>query len=69
MATAIWDKKNPKSKHKQMSSSEKAKAKKAAKRDGRSSPGLVDNINAMKSKKKKKSGEKKSKRSGGKKKG
>ena len=54
-----------------MSSSEKAKAKKAAKRvRPLVAGGLVDIINAMKSKKKKKkSGEKKSKRSGGKKKG
>ncbi|HZA71875.1 MAG TPA: hypothetical protein VE476_03090 [Propionibacteriaceae bacterium] len=44
----IWDKKNPKTKSKKSTPSEKASAKKRAKKQGRSKPSLVDNINAQK---------------------
>ena len=51
----IWEKKNPKKKSKPLTEQQRAKAKRAAKRHGRSTPSLVDNINAQKSSKKKKS--------------
>ena len=58
-----WE--DPKSKSKSSTPAEKASAKKRAKKQGRSKPSLVDNINAQKtslskggSKKKKKSGAK-----------
>ena len=44
----IWDKKNPKTKSKKSTPSEKASANKRAKKQGRSKPSLVDNINAQK---------------------
>ena len=44
----IWEKKNPKSKSKKSTSAEKASATKRAKKQGRSKPSLVDNINAQK---------------------
>ncbi len=44
----IWDKKNPKSTSKKSTPSERASAKKRAKKQGRSRPSLVDNINAQK---------------------
>lgn len=64
MAKPIWEKKNPKRSSQTMTASEKASAKKAAKEQGRSSPSLVDNINAEKrstSSKSKSSKKKKSK--------
>jgi len=45
----IWKKDNPKSKSEEMTSDQKAKAKRAAKAHGRSQPSLVENINAQKS--------------------
>ena len=50
----IWEKKNPKRKHTPLTKQQKAKAKRTAKAHGRSTPSLVDNINAQKSTKKKK---------------
>lgn len=44
----IWDKDNPKSSPEHMSPSEKGAATKSAHKQGRSKPGLVDNINAKK---------------------
>jgi hypothetical protein len=52
---AIWEKKNPKKKSTPLTKKQKAKAKRTAKKHGRSTPSLVDNINAQKSTKKKKS--------------
>ena len=51
---AIWEKENPRSRHQTMTAKEKAKAEKAAKQQGRSKPGLVDNINAEKDSKQRK---------------
>jgi hypothetical protein len=48
---AVWEKENPKARHQKMTPKQKAKAKKAAKRQGRSTPSLVDNINAQKGEK------------------
>ena len=42
-AKPIWEKKNPKRKHKKLSPAQKAKAKKLAKRAGRRYPNMVDN--------------------------
>ena len=57
---AIWEKKNPKKKSTPLTKKQKAKAKakRTAKKHGRSTPSLVDNINARKSSKKKKSNKK-----------
>ena len=61
MAKQIWEKKNPKQKSKKLSPSQKSDAKQQAKQHGRSTPSLVDNINASKGRAggKKKSGSKK----------
>jgi hypothetical protein len=49
-----WEKPAPKNaKHKKLSSSQKASAKRSAKKAGRPYPSLVDNMNAAKKKKKK----------------
>jgi hypothetical protein len=50
-----WNKKNPKKKSKKLTAAEKVKAKKAAKKKGRRYPNLVDNMNAAKKSKKRKS--------------
>jgi hypothetical protein len=47
MAKPIWKKRNPKSRHHRMSAMEKAAAKRSARKGGRSRPSLVDNINAI----------------------
>ena len=51
----VWESKNPtpKSKRKKMTASQKAKAKRTAAKAGRPYPNMVDNIRAMKKKKKK----------------
>jgi hypothetical protein len=59
----IWEKKNPKKKHKKLSADQKQAAKRSAKKHGRSTPSLVDNINAKKKAGKKKSGTKQRKKS------
>lgn len=43
-----WDTPNPKKQHHTMTAPEKAKAKRSAKKAGRSKPSLVDNMNAIK---------------------
>ncbi len=43
-----WDTPNPNKHHHTLTPVEKAKAKRLAKKDGRSKPSLVDNMNAMK---------------------
>jgi hypothetical protein len=50
----IWEKKNPERKRKHLTPKQKAEAERSAKQGGRSTPSLVDNINARKSTKKKK---------------
>tara|TARA_Y100000996_G_C22344927_1_gene570271 strand:- start:96 stop:275 length:180 start_codon:yes stop_codon:yes gene_type:complete len=52
----VWESKNPtpKGKRKKLTASQKAKAKRMAKAAGRPYPNLVDNMRAMKKKKKKK---------------
>ena len=62
MAKQVWEKKNPKQKSKKLTPSQKSKAKRQAKKHGRSTPSLVDNINASKGRtgSTKKSGGKKS---------
>ena len=52
----VWETKNPtpKSKRKKMTKSQNAKAKRMAKAAGRPYPNLVDNMRAIKKKKKKK---------------
>ncbi len=65
MAKQVWEKKNPKQTSKQLSPSQKSDAMQQAKQHGRSTPSLVDNINASKGRTggkqsgKKKSGSKK----------
>ena len=49
----VWEKPNPKKKSTPLTPEQRAKAKRAAKKHGRSKPSLVDNINAKKSSKKK----------------
>tara|TARA_B100001939_G_scaffold335864_1_gene338319 strand:- start:12922 stop:13101 length:180 start_codon:yes stop_codon:yes gene_type:complete len=51
----VWESKNPtpKNKRRKMTSAEKAKAKRTAKKAGRPYPNMVDNIRAMKKKRKK----------------
>jgi hypothetical protein len=44
----VWDKPNPKKKHKKLSPEKKAKAKAAAKAAGRPYPNLIDNMRAAK---------------------
>jgi hypothetical protein len=51
VAKPIWRKRNPKRQHRKMSRREKAAAKRAAREHGRSRPSLVDNINAMRGRK------------------
>ena len=70
---APWDKPNPKAakgRSRKLNPSQKASAKRSAKKAGRSRPSLVDNMNAAKKSGAKKSGAKKSggKKSGGSKK-
>ena len=57
----IWEKKNPKSKSRSSTPAEKASAKKRAKKQGRSKPSLVDNVNAQKGSKSEGGGKKKKK--------
>jgi hypothetical protein len=47
-AKAVWDKPNPKKKHKKLTPSQKSKAKARAKKAGRAYPNMVDNIWAAK---------------------
>jgi hypothetical protein len=47
VAKPIWKKRNPKPRPTKMSPTEKAAAKRAAHKHGRSRPSLVDNINVM----------------------
>jgi hypothetical protein len=47
---AVWDKPNPKKKSTPMTPAQKAKAKAAAKKAGRSYPNLVDNMRASRGK-------------------
>ena len=56
MAKKPWESKNPKpkSKRKKLTSAQKSKAKKLAKKAGRPYPNLVDNMRVMKKKKGKK---------------
>lgn len=42
-AKRIWERKNPRRKHKKLSSAQKTKAKRRAERAGRRYPNLVDN--------------------------
>tara|TARA_B100000035_G_scaffold197480_1_gene168740 strand:- start:1968 stop:2144 length:177 start_codon:yes stop_codon:yes gene_type:complete len=51
----VWESKNPtpKSKRKKMTAAQKAKAKRTAAKAGRPYPNMVDNLRAMKKKKKK----------------
>jgi hypothetical protein len=51
----VWETKNPtpKSKRKKMTASQKAKAKRTAAKAGRPYPNMVDNLRAMKKKRKK----------------
>jgi hypothetical protein len=44
----VWDKPNPKKKHKKLSPEKKAKAKAAAKAAGRPYPNLIDNMRMAK---------------------
>jgi hypothetical protein len=44
----VWDKPNPAKKHKKLSPSKKAAAKKAAKASGRPYPNLIDNMRMAK---------------------
>ena len=44
----VWDKPNPKKKHKKLSPERKAKAKAAAKAAGRPYPNLIDNMRMAK---------------------
>jgi hypothetical protein len=46
----VWDKPNPKTKSKPLTSSQKSSAKAKAKAAGRPYPNLVDNMNAAKKK-------------------
>jgi hypothetical protein len=46
MKKAFWDKKNPKKKSTPLTPAQKAKAKAAAKKAGRTYPNLVDNARA-----------------------
>jgi hypothetical protein len=48
----VWDKKDPTTKDKKMTSSQKASAKARAKKAGRPYPNLIDNMAASKKKKK-----------------
>tara|TARA_B100000902_G_C27065547_1_gene791349 strand:+ start:556 stop:735 length:180 start_codon:yes stop_codon:yes gene_type:complete len=52
----VWETKNPtpKSKRKKLTASQKSKAKRMAAAAGRPYPNMVDNLRAMKKKKKKK---------------
>lgn len=42
----IWERKNPRRKHRKLGSASKAKAKRMAKRAGRPYPNMVDNARA-----------------------
>ena len=44
----IWERKNPKKRHKSLMVQQRAKAKRTASKHGRSKPSPVDNINAAK---------------------
>jgi hypothetical protein len=48
MAKKPWNRKNPKSKSRPLTPSQKADAKAAARKAGRPYPNLVDNMNAAK---------------------
>jgi len=50
MAKAPWEKPNPKGKSTPLTPAQKAKAKAAAKKAGRTYPNLVDNMNAARRK-------------------
>ena len=43
----IWERANPKQRRMAMTPAQRAAAKRAANRQGRSTPSLVDNMNAM----------------------
>jgi hypothetical protein len=49
MAKKVWEKKNPKKQSKHLTPKQRAKANRSAEKGGRSTPSLVDNINAQKS--------------------
>jgi hypothetical protein len=44
----IWSRRNPNAEHKSLTRRQKAKAKRAARRAGRTYPNAIDNINAAK---------------------
>jgi hypothetical protein len=52
MKKPVWEKKAPKGKPTKLTPAQKASAKAAAKKAGRSYPNLVDNLNAAKKTKK-----------------
>lgn len=47
MKKPIWTRRNPKRSHTKMTVTQRARARRAARRRGRRNPSLVDNINAM----------------------
>lgn len=51
---AIWKRDNPRKKHKKLSSAEKAKAKRLAKKAGRPYPNMIDNARVARKKNSKK---------------
>ena len=53
MAKEVWDKKNPKKKHKDLSTKQESAAKARAKAAGRPYPNLIDNMAIAKKAKKK----------------
>lgn len=46
----MWERKNPKTKHKKLSPAKKAKAKRLARKAGRSYPNMVDNARVARGK-------------------
>lgn len=53
MAKEVWDKKNPKKKHKDLNSKQESAAKARARAAGRPYPNLIDNMAIAKKAKKK----------------
>lgn len=53
VAKPIWKKRNPKARHHTMTATEKAAAKRSARKEGRARPSLVDNINAIRGRRRK----------------
>ena len=49
MAKPIWKRPNPKRRHAKLTRRQREKARRIARRHGRTQPSLVDNINAAKS--------------------